>query len=77
MASRSEVTEKGFRKRPEETEKVFRKPIYNDELLEVIGLKIGWHTCGPERFATLQDITLMLQRTGISAFSQHFATTGF
>ena len=35
----------GMASRPEETEKGFRKPIYDDELLEVIGLKSGWHTC--------------------------------
>lgn len=31
-------------KRPEEVEKGFSKPIFDDGLLEVIGLKSGWHT---------------------------------
>lgn len=30
--------------RPEEVEKGFTKPIFDDGLLEVIGLKSGWHT---------------------------------
>ena len=34
----------GMAQRPEEAEKGFSKPIFDDGLLEVIGLKSGWHT---------------------------------
>ncbi|KAK9797760.1 hypothetical protein WJX73_008031 [Symbiochloris irregularis] len=34
----------GGAKRPEEAQKGFRKPIFDDGLIEVVGLKTGWHT---------------------------------
>ena len=32
-------------RRPEEIQKEFHKPIFDDGLIEVVGLKNGWNTC--------------------------------
>ena len=39
-------------RRPEEVAKEFHKPIFDDGLIEVVGLKNGWHT-----FAVLSQIS--------------------
>ena len=52
-------------KRPEEVEKGFSKPIFDDGLLEVIGLKSGWHTYAHSLLTSGARALLKLHRAGV------------
>ena len=52
-------------KRPEEVEKGFSEPIFDDGLLEVIGLKSGWHTYAHSLLTSGARALLKLHRAGV------------